>query len=173
MKIITRTERFQIRELRKEDFDEVYALNSDQEVMRYHYPDGKIRTEAQEAKIFINILKGYSSNKKIGIWGVFKKDTDEFIGLASLLPLKETGEHQAGVRIKKKFWNQGFGSEIMKAMIDYGIFNLDLPRIVALTNPRNRESMRLLEKAGFKWEKIIKADNQDMNYYSINKFTVN
>lgn len=172
MKIITQTERLIIRELCKEDFKEVYALNTDPEVMKYHYSDGKIRTKEQESKIFINILKGYSQKKKLGVWGVFQKEGSAFIGLASLLPLKETGEMQAGVRIHKDHWNHGYGSEIMRALIDYGIFNLELTRIVAITNPKNRESMRTLEKAGFKWEKIMKSDNEEMNYYSVNKFTV-
>lgn len=172
MKEIIITDRLIIRELGKEDFENVYKLNTDPEVMKYHFASGKIRTLKQEATIFRNILKGYSHNEMYGIWAVVTKEENAFIGVASLLPLKETGESQAGVRIQKSSWNKGFGSEIMTAIIDYGIFGLKLPRVVAVTNLDNQPSMKVLEKAGFKWEKKIKIDDAYMNYYAINQFSV-
>lgn len=172
MKKIIITDRLEIRELCKEDFKEVYSMNTDPEVMKYHFADGKTRTLKQEATIFRNILKGYSHNDSYGIWAVVTKSENTFIGVASLLPLKETGEPQAGVRINKLSWNKGFGSEIMMAIIDYGIFKLKLSRVVALTNLDNQPSIKMLEKAGFKWEKKLKVGNAHMNYYAINQFSI-
>lgn len=51
-------------------------------------------------------------------------------------------------RLHKKFWGKGYATELAKALIEHGLNNLKLPRIIAPVHPDNKASIRVLEKAG-------------------------
>jgi ribosomal-protein-alanine N-acetyltransferase len=51
---------------------------------------------------------------------------------------------------------KGYGSEAIKVMVDYLFLSKNIVRIQAETHPQNIASQRVLEKAGFKTEGIIR-----------------
>ncbi|HEY2291546.1 MAG TPA: GNAT family N-acetyltransferase, partial [Thermoanaerobaculia bacterium] len=79
----------------------------------------------------------------IGICGLVKRDflADVDIGFA-LLP---------------GFWGQGYAYEAASAVMEHAKEALGLKRIVAITNPENHSSIRLLEKLGLKFDRMIRA----------------
>jgi RimJ/RimL family protein N-acetyltransferase len=91
--------------------------------------------------LYITELKG--EGVPIGICGLVKRDflADVDIGFA-LLPA---------------FWGQGYAHEAAAAVMEYGKGALGLKRIVAITNPENHSSIRLLEKLGLKFDRMIRA----------------
>jgi RimJ/RimL family protein N-acetyltransferase len=84
--------------------------------------------------IYLAELKG--SGRPIGICGFVKRDTLEHpdIGFA-LLP---------------EFWGQGYAYESAAAVMAFGKDVLGLDRILAVTNPDNYSSIRVLEKLGLR-----------------------
>ncbi len=68
---------------------------------------------------------------------------------------------------------KGYGLEATELMVDYLFLSKDVPRIQAHTDSRNSASQKLLEKAGFKKEGIIrdssfaKAEWIDRTLFSI------
>ncbi len=52
--------------------------------------------------------------------------------------------------------NRGYCTEAVKIIVDYLFLSKNIVRIQAETNPRNRASQRVLEKAGFKREGLIR-----------------
>jgi ribosomal-protein-alanine N-acetyltransferase len=52
--------------------------------------------------------------------------------------------------------NKGYGTEAVEIMVDYLFLSKDIVRIQADTNPRNIASQRVLEKAGFKREGLVR-----------------
>lgn len=51
---------------------------------------------------------------------------------------------------------KGYGSEAVKILVDYLFLSKDISRIQAETHPKNVASQRVLEKAGFVKEGIIR-----------------
>jgi aminoglycoside 6'-N-acetyltransferase len=56
---------------------------------------------------------------------------------------------QIGYTVAYRYWNQGYGTEIVRGLTDYAFRTFGLHRIVASVDPRNAGSCRVLEKAGF------------------------
>ncbi len=51
---------------------------------------------------------------------------------------------------------KGYGTEVAQLMVDYLFLSQNIPRIQAATNVRNKASQRVLEKAGFRVEGIMR-----------------
>ncbi len=52
--------------------------------------------------------------------------------------------------------SKGYGSEAVQLMVDYLFLTKDIVRIEAETDPQNRTSSKILEKAGFSKEGVIR-----------------
>ncbi len=56
-----------------------------------------------------------------------------------------------------EFWNQGFMSEAMQAVIDWGFKIFNLHRIEAACFTRNSGSCRVMEKSGMRREDLMRG----------------
>lgn len=81
----------------------------------------------------------------IGICGLIKRDTLEDVDL--------------GFAFLPKFREQGYAYEAASATMGYGKNILGLNRIVAITIEDNDASIKLLEKLGFQFEKMVEMSN--------------
>jgi ribosomal-protein-alanine N-acetyltransferase len=86
-----------------------------------------------------------------------------------LQPLRETGEIEVGYGMIREFWGRGIGSETARAWLKYGFNTAGLERIVAVADPANRASWRIMEKLGMKFEKKDIFYNSECVYYAISK----
>jgi len=165
------TERMKLRQLRGDDVNVLFKLNSDPEVMRY-VGTGKPQQSLEEAR---ETLKRYQSvpekHPGFNVWAAVEKFTDTFFGLTFLIPYAPTNEVEVGYRFLKKHWNKGYATEATVAAIDYGLHQLGLDRIIAIAYPENRASTRVMEKAGMKSEGTILNPKigVDVAYYAIEK----
>ena len=69
--------------------------------------------------------------------------------------------------IAPEYWNRGFATEVSLAMMRYGFEVLGFERIDASTDAPNRASVRVMEKAGMKFEKCVGTRGLETVYYSI------
>jgi RimJ/RimL family protein N-acetyltransferase len=53
------------------------------------------------------------------------------------------------------FWAKGYAREAATAVLTHAHQVLGLKRVVAIVNPQNQSSIRLLEKLGFQYEKMV------------------
>ncbi|MEQ1921862.1 MAG: GNAT family N-acetyltransferase [Pyrinomonadaceae bacterium] len=97
------------------------------------------------------------------------KSTGEMIGTSGLQPLEDTGEIEVGYNLAEKYWRQGFGYECAMAWLKYGFETAGLTRIVAVADPANTGSWRIMEKCGMKYEKTEKHYGMDCVYYAISR----
>jgi len=58
------------------------------------------------------------------------------------------GEVEAGWMIARPHWRQGYALEAMRAVLDWGWANFDVPRIVAITSARNAASQAMMARLG-------------------------
>lgn len=90
-----------------------------------------------------------------GLWRVVEKATGEAIGICGLIKRDGLDYPDLGYAILERAWGRGYAEEAARATMDFGRSALGLGRIVAITVPGNTGSIRVLEKVGFNYEKMI------------------
>ena len=65
------------------------------------------------------------------------------------------------------YTGKGYAYEIVKEIIHYGLHRLQMGKILAIVLPENSSSIKLLERAGFRYEKISISPTQMKNFASI------
>ena len=78
------------------------------------------------------------------------------IGLCGLVNRDSLDDVDVGFAFFPEFWKQGYGYESAVAVMDHAKTTLGLTRLVAITAPDNRASVRLLEKLGLSFERMIR-----------------
>ena len=159
--MILSSPRLLLRPLQQSDVDLVLELFTDPAMMKYAggpQEGGKIRDEME-----IYIRRG--GDGSIGVWCVCKRDSEAAIGSIALLPLPievddtewETvrmgevpdGDIEIGYFLRKNEWGQGYVSEAVSCLLDFAFTVSEHQGIVAVIDPRNTASRRVLERAGF------------------------
>lgn len=100
---------------------------------------------------------------------------DEAIGGLGLVLQDDVNRKNAelGYWLGEAYWNMGIATEAVVAMVHYGLDCFDLHRIYAHVFSSNQRSMRVLEKAGFIKEGVMReavyknAAFQDVHIYAI------
>ena len=158
------TERLFLRKMNETDTDTVFAMRSDADVMRFiRIP----QTKRAEAENWINLVSSRWETEKIGFCAIIEKASNRFIGWCGLWCLAENGEIEVGYALFKEFWGKGYAAEASQAFLEYGFNQLNLKKIVAVANPENQNSRRVMEKIGMKYDYIGKFYERDLVHYSI------
>lgn len=79
--------------------------------------------------------------------------------------IKEHSRSEIGYEIHKKYQNQGYMSEAIKEVINYGFTKMNLNRIEALIDPENESSIKIVENNGFKREGILRGHYKNGNEF--------
>lgn len=159
------TERLILRKFEENDVDSIFEMRSDLRVMRF------IR-EPQSRDETINWLKLVSSHwrdEKIGFCAVIEKSSGKVIGWCGLWRLKETGETEVGYAIAGEHWNKGLAAEAARCFLEYGFTELNLEKIVAVAQPENTASRRVMEKLGMNHDYTGEFYGRQLVHYSISK----
>ena len=61
-----------------------------------------------------------------------------------------------GYALLPEFWAKGYAAESAAAVIEYATTSLGSSKVLAITNPENDASIRVLKKLGFKYQSTIK-----------------
>jgi ribosomal-protein-alanine N-acetyltransferase len=164
MHIIIQTPRLIIREFLSEELD-TYLHHFNDEAVCLYIPK---RTREERIGIFGRAIEGYAVTKQSGIWGMFTKVNDEFIGSCLLRVYDNDAEKmEIGYSIDKKYWGQGLGTEMTEAMIEYCFTNKGVIEIVGLTTLENIGSHRVLEKAGLQRQEDINRDGEELALFKV------
>src|SRR3977135_620376 len=153
--MILETESLQLRRLSLDDAEFVLRLLNEPSFIQ-NIGDRGVRT-LDEARAYI--LKGpVASYEKFGfgLWMVETKPGATPIGICGLLKREVLEDVDIGYALLPEFWSQGYAVESASAVISYAREKLGLKRVVAVTNSDNQSSMRLLEKMGFKYERMVR-----------------
>lgn len=81
------------------------------------------------------------------------KKTGQLIGACGLYSSGETAE--IGWILHKAYWKQGYGTEMGRALLDFGFGELKLHRIIAHCDAENYGSYRVMEKIGMRREGLF------------------
>ena len=104
-----------------------------------------------------------------GMYIVVLIDTGEPIGVCGLVKREGLDDVDIGYAFLPKYWSRGFATESALAVKEYAKNTVGLKRLVAITDPANQGSNRVLEKIGLSFEKMVKLSEDDieLKLYSI------
>lgn len=146
MKNIITTPRLKIRQFAENEWHLFNGISEDPEVIRFITP----RTPEQNRELFEQMMIDYHTLPEFGRWGIFNAQTGEFVGLCMLLEARPGLEGiELGYSFHHQHWNKGYATEIVKALVNYGLYGQGLTEICAITDPKNEASQHVLKKAGF------------------------
>jgi [ribosomal protein S5]-alanine N-acetyltransferase len=164
------TTRLHIIELTTDHVGFILELLNDPAFIR-NIGDRKVRTIEDARQYILNgPIASYAKNG-FGLCLVTLKETGESMGMCGLINREQLDDVDLGYAFLPRYWSKGYALEAAKAMLEFGWDTADLKRIVAITDPSNTPSNRVLEKLGFVFEKMVKiaVDDIDLNLYAIHK----
>jgi [ribosomal protein S5]-alanine N-acetyltransferase len=172
MSIFLETKRLIIKTPEPTDFDYLSVLQSDPHVMQY-IGQG-VRSLAEIAAALEKALAHY---KKYGFsFGcVFEKDSGAFVGHAGLIYFAyddTQSDIEIGYALTKSAWNKGYATELVKALIEWGFQHLKVNKLVAVINPANERSRRVLQKVKMKYAGRAHHRNTEAALYDIYRPTI-
>lgn len=139
-----RTPRLSLRAFRSDDIDLIDRLNSDPGVMRHM--GGPMSRWQSEQMLADRILAYTERHPGLGIWATMEIASGACVGMHVLNRMHGESHVQVGYRLFPAFWGRGYATEMSIALLRYGFVQLGLPTIVAITDPLNTGSQRVLEK---------------------------
>lgn len=140
------TDRLRLRRYRREDLDDLHAMFSDPDHMRwYPAPFDRETTGAWlERTLASYAIRGY------GLLIVEDRVTEEFLGTAgpTLQVVEGVDEVEIGWHTRPGRKGEGIAPEAASAARDWAFANLDVDHLISLVRPENEASARVAEKIG-------------------------
>ena len=152
---VLETDRLVLRKLAIEDAESILQLLNDPSFLRF-IGDKGVRTLADARKYILEGPRRSYEQFGFGLYLTELKETQVPIGICGLLKRETLDDVDVGFAFLPQFRLQGYAFESASAVLAFGREVVGLNRIVAITNPDNAGSIRVLEKLGLKFERMIK-----------------
>lgn len=143
------TTRLLVRHLEATDIDAMFGIFSLPEVTKWMGDGSPLSRELCEKWIEVS-QKNYVA-KGFGASAVIEKDTGEFIGCSGIVYDSERQEPEIIYAFHPIAWGKGYASELVPAMLNYGLTQCGLTYILATIAEPNKASAHIVEKAGMKF----------------------
>lgn len=160
---ITQTQRCVVREMGREDLDDLCELYADSRVTRY---TEVLFTEKEDGQSYIeDYIENTYKYFGFGTWLIHRKEDGRLIGRAGFNYRSGYEEVELGFVIGYPFWNNGYAYEVCSHLLEYGKKELGFEKVQAIADKENKASIRLLEKLGFCLVKEVMIDNRECFRY--------
>ena len=153
------TEQLLFRKITLEDTQDLFAIRSDINVVKYLGRDRIMDTH--EVIDNIKILEEALKNGEGIRWGITMKPSNKIIGSIGFWKLnKPHFRAEIGYDLHPDFWNRGIMTKAIKAVTEFGFKKMKLHSIEANTDKDNMATHKVLIKNGF-----VKEAHFKENYY--------
>ena len=161
------TERLIFNFYAEKDKADFIFLFTDAAVMK-HVGNGVMTREQAEAFWLKLFEKLYPQNYKI--WAVFAKEDSRYVGHVGVYPRPTRQEEWEFVYfLNQKSWGKGYATEIARRIIEFALEELSLREVFATVDDDHLSSIRVLEKAGMKFERFEFDEDGRFSVYAIKK----
>lgn len=146
------TKRLILRKFEEADYERLFLLDSNQEVMKY--VGMPTLSKAEESKEVVKMIMQQYEDNGVGRLAVIEKESELLIGWSGLkLNTSEVNGYQnfyeLGYRFLPETWGKGYATESGKASLEYGFNDLKAEIIYAYAHSENMASNHILTKLGF------------------------
>jgi RimJ/RimL family protein N-acetyltransferase len=144
------TERLIIRPWTPEDRPAFTALTYDPAVMRYVH-GGEPYSEAEVDEWFTRQARQLRE-QDVCMGAMIEKASGRLVGIAGTQPLGTTGDLEIGWWLAQDVWGRGYATEAGGAAMRHVLETLGRKRVVAVIDPPNEPSKRVVGRLGMKYE---------------------
>jgi RimJ/RimL family protein N-acetyltransferase len=147
------TPRLLLQRMGANDLDDLTRMHLDPRVMATM---GGIRLPEATADWLARQI-GHWESCGFGLWMARDRASGQFAGRGGLhhIEIDDTDEIEVGYCFRDEFWGRGLATELARESIRVAFEVLRLPTIVCFTLPTNLASQRVMQKAGFRYERDI------------------
>ncbi|MCO7319823.1 GNAT family N-acetyltransferase [Riemerella anatipestifer] len=111
----------------------------------------------KSAKFWVELAKQGFENKTQYIFAIRTKENSKIIGGIDLGIELRFNKAELGYWLDNKYWNHGYMTEAVKAVINFGFEKLKLKRIYATHFDFNPASGKVMQKCGMEKEGVLKC----------------
>jgi RimJ/RimL family protein N-acetyltransferase len=175
MEIRLSTRRIILRPLQAEDAETMFRYRSRPDVSRYQ---SWLPAEVSEVRAFIEKQSGTVPGTR-GTWyslAITQQENGIMIGDVGLhFPEIESPQLEIGITLSPAFQRRGLAAEALEEVCRFVFSSLGKDRIYASVDPRNKPSIRLLERVGMRKEAflpgsiVIRGELVDDLVYAVKK----
>lgn len=161
MKILE-TERLLLRQFSTDDADFILRLLNEPSFIQ-NIGDRGVRTLEDARSYILRVpIASYEKNG-FGLYLVILKESGASIGMCGLIRREALEDVDIGYAFLPEYWSKGYAVEAALAAKEYARDVIGLKRLVAITDPENQASIRVLEKIGLRFEKMIRLSEDDID----------
>ena len=160
LKTILETERLSLREFDINDAHFILELVNTPDWLKFIGDKGVKSIESAKNYLRNGPIKSYKEHG-YGLWLVQLKDSGTPIGMCGLVNRATLDNIDIGFAMLPEYSGAGYGFEIANATLTYAKNSLGIPKVVAITDPGNIASIKLLHKIGLHFEKTLKLSGNN------------
>ncbi len=150
------TSRFTLRPFRKSDVEAVIRNINDPEIARNTLTIPYPYTIDDAREWWRNMAN--AARRKKRTWMTFAIEIEGEAAGAIGIARIQGHKAEIGYWLARKHWGKGIMTDVVREITRYGFGELGLRRLYASVFPHNKASMRVLEKAGYKFEGILRKN---------------
>lgn len=165
--IVMETERLCLRKLSIDDAAFVLELLNQPSFLRFIGDRGVRNLEDAQQYILNRLVASYERNG-FGLYLAELKQDGTPIGISGLVKRDTLPDPDIGFAFLPAYWSKGYAVESAAAVMNYARDVLGLDRVLAITNPDNEASEKLLGRIGLRFERMIKLseDGDEVKLFS-------
>lgn len=162
--------RLLLRRYRDEDFEFLYSLLKQPEVMR-HIGDGQVKSRQQAFEFLYWIYRMYKEHPEYGLFLLVRKADGKRIGHAGLVPQSVNGqaELEVGYWLAPEFWGAGYAREAARLLCERGFAQHRQSALVSLIQPKNQASQKVAKALGMECGEPVLRNGQYVLVYRVQK----
>lgn len=150
------TQRLTLRQLSFEDKKAIFRLRSNKDINQFI--ERETPKNLNQAEGFIQTCLDEFENENRVFWAMISDDYNQLIGTIVFHKIDlENNYAEIGYEMNPDYQEEGYMSEAMKTVLDFGKNSMDLKTIEAYTHHNNTASIALLEKHNF----VLQSDKRD------------
>jgi RimJ/RimL family protein N-acetyltransferase len=153
------TERLLLRPFREADVDDLHAMRSLPEVVRYLYGEVRSRKEVEAILAERVTLTSLAEDDDSLVLAAERRADGRVIGDVALwLRSAEHRQGEIGFVFHPDVQGQGYAREAASALLDLAFSELGLHRVFGRTDPRNEASAALMRRLGMRQEAHLREN---------------
>ena len=150
------TPRLRLRRLTMRDAQDIFRYSRDPEVARHVLWDAH-RTVGDSRAYLRYMLRRYRGHEPAS-WGIEHLDSGRIIGTIGFMWIQEDNNAaEVGYSLARDFWGQGYMTEALRAVLQYGFDGLNLNRIEAQHETTNPASGAVMRKCHMQHEGTLRS----------------
>lgn len=165
--VVLETPRLLLRRFTLDDAPFVHAMVNDPAWIE-HIGDRGVRT-VEDARAYIRdrTLAQYD-RLGFGMYVVTLRGSGEAVGSCGLIRRESLDDVDIGFAFLPQYRGQGYATEAAAAVLEYGVKSIGLKRIVAIVSAANHRSIRILERIGLRYERMLRLpdENEEIPLYA-------